>query len=278
MTPDDEQRIERYLQRPSALSDEARRRVEALLDRDEAVRAYAEILSSFYDLLGEERRRAPAPKVDAFVDDLFDDESPPAVVPVHPVRPTQSSRPTVLAAATAEAAHDRRFSVLTTLAAEEEGVLVRIIGDRKTDQGRLYVLADTPRQQPHVIVSFPGFGLDLVTDAEGRRAFDLPSHVGPEQWREATAAVRRPVAAGRIQPDRTLTLGTEAGARVRCRRTGGALTVTLQAAGAGGNPSLLTMAPMGEEEEDRTLLRLSEDEPIRHDCRTDGELMLRIYE
>lgn len=277
MSPDDERRIEQYCRRPDALSAAERRAVQALIDRDAAARAYADTLDTFYALLDEERGRETAPQVAAFVDELFGGAGAPAVVPVRPFRGDRSAPSTVLAAATTAAESDRRFSVLSTLAAEDEDVLVRVIGDWKAGQGRVYVLADREEQQAHAVVSFPAFGLDLVTDAEGRLTFDLPDDVTPDEWKEATAAVRRPLTTERLPPGSAKALGKSWEAPVRCRRKAGTLTVAMPEGTSGTLPSLMTAEPVGVEAE-RTLLRLAPNETLRHDLHADDDLRIRLYE
>lgn len=277
MTPDDERLIETYLRRPDTLSASQCRAVEERMGRDRAASAYAAFLVSFYDLLDDESRRAPAAPVEAFVDNLFGGDSLPAVVPVRPFQVQQSSRPTVLAAATAQATDDRRYSVLTTLAAADEDVLVRVIGDREAGRARLYVLSDPPEGQSHVVVSFPDLGLDLVTDAEGRLTFDLPRGVGPTEWNDASAVVRRPVATGRLMPESTRYLDGNQGTHLRCTWEDETLTVSQEDAATGSALSLLTTEPANEPTS-RTLHRLDEDPSVHHVSRTEGGLVLRVYE
>lgn len=277
MTLDDEQQIERYLRRPDALSAAERRAVEALIDRDAAARAYLDTLDTFYTLLDEEANRGTAPQVEAFVDELFADDGTPSVVQVRPFRAERSSPSTVLAAATTASSSDRRFSVLSTLAADEEDVLVRVVGDWKAEQGRVYVLSDRKEQRAHAVVSFPAFGLDLVTDADGRLTFDLPDDVAPAEWEEATAAVRRPLTTERLAPESTLNVDGPRDVPIRCRRTDGTLTVAVPERESGALPSLMTTEPVGVETE-RTLLRLAPGETHRHDLHADGDLRIRLYE
>lgn len=275
MTPDDEQLIERFLRRPDGLSDEDRRAVERMLDRDEAAQAYAASLSAFYEFLDEEREREPAPQVSAFVEDLFS-ASPPSVVPVRPFRPKRSSRPTVLAAATAASADERRFSVLTTLAADDEDLLVRIVGDREAEQGRLYVLSDASERQAHTVVSFPGLGLDLVTGENGQLAFDLPPEIDPDEWEKATAVVRRPLDTKTIASGETVTLDGPSVVPVRCRWAEGTLRASATA-GEASVPSFLTLDPIGGEGDDPVLLRLRGEEAVQMDVPTQDECYVRLY-
>lgn len=277
MTPDDKRRIEQYLRRPDTLSTAARERVETMIDQDRAARAYLDTLDTFYGLLDEEERRDSAPQVEDFVDELFAEETPPAVVEVYPFRPDRSSPSTVLAAATSTSAPRRRFSVLATLAAADEDVLVRVIGDAAEGQGRLYVLSDRDEQCAHAVVSFPDFGLDLVTDENGRLTFDLPANVDPEEWEQATAVVRRPLVTERLAPGDTKRLGGTAGARVRCEWNDETLGVALLGGETAPLPSLMTVEPAVEEAA-RTLLRLASGDTIEQDLPVDGEIRIRLYD
>jgi len=277
MTPDDERRIEKYLRCPDALSAAERERVETMIDQDGTARLYHETLDVFYGLLEDEERRDTAPQVEDFVDDLFADDAVPATVQVRPFRRDQSSPSTVLTAATPTASPSRRFSVLATLAAGEEDVLVRVIGDAKSDQGRVYVLADREEQRAHAVVSFPDFGLNLVTDENGRLTFDLPADVEPEDWEHATAVVRRPLVTERLARGSTKRLGGAAGEPVQCRWTEGTLSVTMPEGEAGTLPSMMTVEP-AEEKGERTLLRLAAKETVQHALAADGDVRIRLYD
>jgi hypothetical protein len=268
MSPEDEPRIERYVRRPGTMGAEERRAVERLIEDDPGAAAYAEFLRGFYERL--DAGRAPD-RVETFVDDLFGGNP---VISVQPFRPSLEARPTVLAAETAASSEERRFSVLATLAAEADQVLVRVVADREAEQGRLYALAEPPARRAHVVVSFPDLGLDLVTDEEGRRAFDLPSEIEADQWCEARALVRQPVATGRVDPASTVTLDLPSGGPLHCRRKGGTLTAWLEGEEATG-PSLMTVT---RPEAAPHLLRLQGSSPRQ--CTVDGEasLTLRLYE
>ena len=272
MSPDDEVPIERYVRHPGSMGAEERRAVERLIEQDPGASAYAEFLRGFYERLDEESGQAPNARVDAFVDNLF--ESSETVIPVQPFQPPRDARPTVLAADTETPGGESRFSVLTTLAAEAEEMLVRIVGDRDTNQGRLYVLANPPARRAHVVVSFPDLGIDLVADAEGRRAFDLPSEIGVAQWAEARALVRRPVATEEVEPSSTATVDLPSGGMFQCRRQAGTLTASIEAEGAVG-PSLLTV---GGPDRSPRLLHLQYSSPAECTVSGEGELRLRLYE
>lgn len=273
MDADDEQRIERLLRRPEALSDAERRRAEQLVEQDPAAQAFASFLRTYYDLLAEERERDRSDRVEAFVDGLFETPLPP-VLPLRPYRPQSGPQPTVLAASTSPAADDQRFAVLTTLAAEQDGVLVRVIADREAQTGRVYVLTGASADAAHVIVSFPALGLDLVTDGDGRRTFDLPADAGPGAWADAMAVVRRPVDRCTLHAGNTATLKGPAGIAVRCRYDGTTLAPTLHAEAPDAS-ALLTAEPCGGD--GRLLLRLPDpDAPPRPLSAPDG-LRLRLY-
>lgn len=277
MTSDDERRIEQYLRCPNLLSAAERERVETIVDQDRAARAYLDTLDTFYGLLDEEERRDTAPQVEDFVDELFAEETPPAVVQVHPFQSDRSSPSTVMAAATSTSAPSRRFSVLATLAAAEEDVLVRVIGDAEEGQGRLYVLSDRDEQCAHAVVSFPDFGLDLVTDENGRLTFDLPADVEPEEWEQASAVVRRPLVAERLGVGTAKGIGGASGAALQCRWDDGTLSVTTPSGEADTLPSLMTVE-LVEEGAERRLLRLASGETIQHDLPMDGDVRIRLYD
>jgi len=274
MDAEAERLIEKYLRRPEALAKRERQRVDQLLAHDAAAEAYAEFLRTFYQRLGEETDRGRSSQVEEFVEALFEDTRD-SVVQLRPFRPRGKPQSTVLAAATQPASGDRRFSVLTTLEGEQEEVLVRVIGDHKTGQGRVYVLTDPLAGQGHIIVSFPDLGLDLVTDEDGRRTFELPPEVSSEEWKEAVAVVRRPVATRRLAPECTVTFDGASGAPVECRHEEGTLVVTVQTEGA-GVPSLLTVE--AADTDGRILLRLREGEAVRQSIPDSEELLLRLYE
>jgi hypothetical protein len=275
MNVDEERLIERSLRRPEALSEEERRRAARLIADDPAAKAYAEFLEEFYTLLNSEDDRDRSDRVEDFVDALFED-APEPVVSLSPLRADSDAPSTVLAAATQDSSDDRRFSVLTTLAAKGDDLLVRVIGDHDTGQGRVYVLADSPSKQAHVIVSFPDFGLDLVTDEDGRQTFELPTESDSDRWSDANAVVRRPVAIQRVEHGSTISLEGGSGAHVQCRYVEETLSVTVQEESNSSSPSLMTAEPVGTGA--RTLLRLLQHEPVRHSVDADDDLLLRFYE
>jgi hypothetical protein len=273
MTPDDERTIEQYVRRPDALGAEDRRVVERLIAQDPGAAAYAEFLRGFYDRMNAESASAPSDRVEAFVEDLFQEEEK-AVIPVQPFRPRREPRPTVLAADTAAPADERRFSVLTTLAAEAEDVLVRVVKDRDTGEGRLYVLAEPPERRAHVVVSFPDLGLDLVADEEGRLTFDLPTEIQPDQWADARAVVRRPVATRAVAPGGETTVPVPSGGTLLGSRAEGVLTVEIESGGP-GSPTFLTATPLTGS---ASLLRLQASMPQLCEVPPEAPLVLRLYE
>ena len=274
MDPSDERHIERFVRNPKELPAERRQDVKRLIEADPGARAYAEFLRGFYDRLKEEPPATSSERVDAFVEELFQETSEEPVVSLRPFRRRREPRPTVLAADTDGPGDERRFSVLTTLAAESEDVLVRIVEDRETGKGRLYVLDKSPKRRAHVIVSFPDLGLDLVADEEGRLAFDLPTDIDADQWAEARAVVRRPVVTQSVAPDERQAISLPSGEALRARREDDRLKVAI---GNGGpdRPAFVTASPPSGSVH---LLRL--DAPARQDCEVPSEapLMLRVYE
>ena len=255
-----------------------RRRIERLIQKDPGARTYAEFLKDFYDRLEERPPGPPNERVDAFVEELFREEEENTVVPLRPFESRREARPTVLAAETAsmetgEPSDERRFSILATLAAEAEDLLVRVVKDRDTERGRLYVLSDPPEQRAHVVVSFPEFGLDLVADEEGRRAFDVPPEVSPEQWAEAQAVVRRPVATRVLRPKEETAVPLASGGTLVGKRMEERLIIKVEPQEADG-PALLTVTSS-----DRPARLFWLDGPsLECDTSPESPLVLRVYE
>lgn len=310
--------------------DEVRRReVERLIERDPGAAAYARFLRGFYDRLDKEDPSGPVdPRVGAFVRRLFGEsehsstsegdasegrsreERPPAVTPVEPHESGLSVRPTVLATDTAPPTQEpvlgtnatgrsdgRRFLMLATLASEDDRVLVRVVGDQKTEQGHLYVLSEQAERRAHVVVSIPELGLNLITDEEGQTTFNLPKGTPSkgdtpteacaepyrDAWAGVSAVVRRPIASWRLPPDSeiVLSVGGQDGApedrpgnRVLCRREDGVLTVTVEDEDA---PSPTVLAAEGPEVP-LFLLPLGPERNRRREGTTGGVLTVRLYE
>ncbi len=279
MDTGDERHIERFVQDPDRLSNDQRRAVERLIEEDPGARIYAEFLEDFYGRLDDEPLSPPRNHVDKFVARLFQREEEASVVPLRPFRPPRNTRPTVLAADTdstpADAPTDKgRFIVLTTLAAENENLLVRIVKDRDTGQGRLYVLADPPEQRAHVVVSVPDFGLDLVADEEGRATFALPMEVPSERWAEVHAVVRRPVAARAVAPDEEVVMHLPTGGTVLGEREGRVLRIVVESHDGSDVPSHLVVAPF---DNPARLFRLNASSQLECDTLPEVPLMLRVY-
>jgi hypothetical protein len=285
MTLDDEALIEQYVRDAGALSYDRRSEARSLLEHDPAAAAYATVLRGFYDHLSEEDQRETDPRVTDFVDDLFDTESnsgsenreeAKSTVQAWPFRPAEEAQPTVMAAATDTETEGSRFAVLATLAAEAQNVLVRVVGDRGTGQGRLYVLSDRPEMQAHAVVSFPELDLDLATDSEGHLEFDLPTGTAPEDWAETSALVRSPVAEYRLPAGEDILLQGPDSAKVHCRLDEGTLKAQrLQFQGPSDSTALLLLVAE-QPDGDRTLLSLSTETPSRLDV-TAETLHLRLY-
>jgi len=300
--PREEQLIERIVHRPDSLSGEEREEAERLLGDDPGAALYAKFLQGFYDQLDEERERPLDDHIGAFVDDLFGaglGSGPieePTAIPVEPYDAGAPARPTALAAATAPASHDTdeqdhapRFSVLATLASADEQVLVRVVGDRHTGHGRLYVIADSKGQQAHVVVSFPELDLNLATDEDGRATFSLPTNGEPSQsasdasalpWAETSATVHHPVAVRRLPPDSEALLVPDSSTaaapkshRLLCRYEHGILTA-MPADEEAPRPAFLSVT---EPEQPPVLLSLRDDVPVRRTVSAGGPLTLRLY-
>lgn len=284
MTLEDEALIERYVRDANALSDDRRSEARSLLEQDPVAAAYATVLRGFYDHLSEEDQRETDPRVTDFVDDLFDTESnsgsknreeAKSTVQAWPFRPAEEAQPTVMAAATDTETEGSRFTVLATLAAEAQNVLVRVVGDRGTGQGRLYVLSDRPEMQAHTVVSFPELDLDLATDSEGHLEFDLPTGTAPGDWAETSALVRSPVAECRLPVAESATLRGPDKTKVRCRWEDGTLKaqqLTPQRPSDAAPLLLMTERP----DVTRTLHSLSTETPSRLGV-TAETLHLRLY-
>jgi len=250
--------------------------VEALLAADAGAAAYAQFLEEFYDRLEEEQRSAPSEQVEAFVNDLFGDADE-TVVPMEPFPASSEARPTVLAAAASVSVEERRFVILATLRAQRPSVsfgIVRVLKDRVDDRGHLYVLTDPPAHAAHTVVSFPTLGLDLVTDERGRLMFDLPADVVADQWAEAQAVVRRPVATTTLGAAAEAVVPLPQGGRMRCRRSENRLVATPEETGSGG-PTLLTAKGASSSP---LLLQLSSGTSAEAPLETAAPLTLRIYD
>jgi hypothetical protein len=271
MTPEDERLLDRYVRAPDALPADRREAAEALLAEDPAASAYADFVAAFSDRRADEADRARSARVDDFVDGLFS-QAPATVIPLRPFHGGAPQGPTVLAADTAPDAGDTRFSVLSTLAAEDPDVLVRVLGDHERGEGRLYVLSKVPAHQSHVVVSFPELELNLLTGDHGRRVFDLPDHVDAEAWASASASVHRPVATARLASGEATTLDDRSGGAVHCARTDSMLTVTLAAHATASSMQVSVTAADGPSR----LVSVSADAPAEVDV-SDGPLELRLY-
>ncbi len=276
MDPGDERHIERFIRNPDSLSNDQRRAVERLIEKDPGARTYAEFLEDFYGRLDDEPLTPSGGHVDEFVGGLFQEE---AVVSLRPFQPPRGARPTVLAADT-DSTHtdaptgERRFTVLTTLSAEEENLLVRVMKDRDTGRGRLYVLADSSERRAHVVVSFPDLGFDLIADEEGRTTFAIPPGISLKQWAEAHAVVRHPVAARAVGPGEEVAVHLPDGGTLLGEREGRALTVAVEPHG-GNVPAYLTVVPR---DDSARLFRLSTSPPLECNTSPEAPLMLRVYE
>jgi hypothetical protein len=325
VTPSEERRIEKLIRRPEAMAEEERLRARRLVEEDPGAAQYASFLEGFYDRLEEERERPSDPRMDEFVDELFGPGAPGSqeeapVIPVEPRDPGPQVRPTVLAVdapapaaasdkeaspqsssfqggSLEESPEEKRFVLLASLRSEEEKVLVRVLRDRKTDQGRLYVLPGPGEKsrdaEPHALVSFPEFGRDILTGEDGRASFELPprgdrassgpglSETGPletgplEEWSGAHAVVRRPVAAEELPPEETVVLSPssteEPEGRLLCRREGGQLAVTIE--GEAARAFLTVSPPEGEP----ALLSLRPGRPSPKDVPPEEPVALRLY-
>lgn len=290
MTPEEEHIIERYVRDPGPQAARERRAAERLIEEDPGTAAYAEFLSGFYDWLGREEARPTSSAVEAFVDELFE-KSPETAVPVRPYRPPGKNRPTVLAAESAPSARDSgqapgetssgekppeeqpRFSVLTVLADDQEETVVRVLEDRTEIQGRLYVLTERREHQAHVVVSFPKLGLNLATDEDGCRTFDLPSQISPDRWASAQGMVRRPVDSAEVAAGSQATISLAEGEVLRAQREAEALALSLDADREASRPVAVQRAGTSPD-----LTWLSPAAPRRLGAETDRSVTVRVYD
>jgi len=169
MTAEDERLIETYVRRPAALDASTRRRVQALVAADAEAQAWKAVLQSTYDVFDALSGDVPG-VVDRFVDRLF---NPPTHVPLTPM---DQARPTVLSADTRPTG---RFESLAVLSSKENGVLVRILRDKKRNEGRVYVLARDEEAYRDALFESGDESLQvpLTQDGFGRfaNASDVPS-------------------------------------------------------------------------------------------------------
>ena len=308
MDPREERLIEQLVHRPDSLSPAERTSAERLLGDDPGAALYAKFLQGFYDQLDAERERPLDPHVGDFVDDLFGADlgsgpvEGPATISVESYAPGTPARPTVLAADTRSSPapptdtddaqpspNAPRFSVLAALASANEQVLVRVVGDRQTGRGRLYVMAEPNEHQAHVVVSFPDLGLNLATDEDGRATFSLPedgasSDPAPDApsapWTDPSAVVRRPVAVRRLLPGSKAPLvpsasmsKASASGRLLCRYEDGTLTAT-PSDEESPQPAFLSVT---QREQPPALLSLRSGAPVRRTVSAGGPLTLRLY-
>lgn len=270
----DERHIERFVRDPGSLPAGRRQAIQRLIKADAGARAYAEFLQGFYARLKEEPPASSKERVDAFVEELFQEPSEKNVLSLRPFRRRAEPGPTVLAAETDAPESGRRFSVLTTLAAEAEDVLVRIVEDREADEGRLYVLDESPERRAHVIVSFPDLELDLVADEEGRLAFDLPPGIDADEWARARAVVRRPIVTRSVAPGEREVITLPSGGALRAKREEGFLRVGFENS-APDLPAFVTATPPSET---ARLLRLRASSPEDCEVPINVPITLRVYE
>jgi hypothetical protein len=243
----DEYLLDRFVREPETLSETERQKARRLAESSPAAAAYADHLRDFYALLDEEQGRETPSQVEAFVDGVFSEtadekeekaspdqpagDRPPATVEARPFSSRRGARPTVLAAATettSDSDAGQRFQTYATLTASGGEVLVRVVGDRSTGRGRIYVLSGNPERRAHAVVSLPGLGLDLLTGETGTATFDLPNPENRIDWKEATALVRRPLATARLSPGETRSLQPAgSSASLQCRHEDGRLVARL---------------------------------------------------
>lgn len=164
MTPQDERAVERYIIDPTAMTDKERQAVEALLSRDAAARAWADMLRDTYDTAF---KADASPQADALVDRLFPE---PTVIQMHRVRHLPPTETTVAAAddPSVESMPDTDAPHRVQVAMDKaEKVMVRLICPTDASPGRLYILSGRTSAWAYAMVSFPDLNLDLPTNADG---------------------------------------------------------------------------------------------------------------
>jgi hypothetical protein len=193
MQPSDEHLIESLIRAPSAMKPQDRARAEALVEVDQSA---AQLAHFFGDLYSDfDRMVSSSPQVDALLDQLF---PPSRVLHLRPLRNAMPDRPAttvVLAAMSPNAA--ARFETLATYSAAEDNVLVRLVLDRETNRGHVYVLAEDEKRRSHVLVSFPDSGMEIATDYQGRGHFRLSRDDRDRDWAGSPILLRVPV--GRLE-------------------------------------------------------------------------------
>ncbi|MCS3748931.1 hypothetical protein GGQ19_000082 [Salinibacter ruber] len=284
MQPSDEQRIERFVRDPESMPEGQRREARCLIEEDAGARAYADFLQGVYDRLENENwleggsPASPSERVEGLVEEVFSEEEERSALSLQPFRPRRNPRPTVLAAETGAPetrmhTGEGRFSVLAVLEAEEEDLLVRVIWDKDTRQARLYVLSELPERRAHALVSFPSLGLDLITDEEGCREFNVPLRISQKHWAGTRAVVRRPVAERAIGPGEEISVPLPGEGTLLGAREEGALRVALEPCGP-EVPSYLTATPP---DRPARLFDLKAASPLEPDVSPEAPLVLRVY-
>lgn len=195
MTAEEETLIETYVRRPGTLGASTRRRVQVLVAEDAEARAWAIVLRSMYEVFDALSEDVPG-VVDRFVDRLF---NPPTHVPLTPM---DQVRPTVLSADTGQTGP---FESLAVLSSRENGVLVRILRDKKRNEGRVYVLARDEQAYRDALFESGDERLQvpLTQDGFGRfaNASDVPSEA-LKHGRLRRCLWKGPIIAGETPTDR----------------------------------------------------------------------------
>jgi hypothetical protein len=222
MTPENAHHVERYVLDPGSLTRSERRRMTALLRTDPAAQAWFDTLRAFYDELA--REDTIDDRVDAFVDTLF---SPPNVLELRARPAVSSSGPTVLAA---EAPAAARYETVTALTARGDDVLVRVLRNRDTGEGRLYVITGNMETWAHALITFPEANLQVPVGAEGRAA--VPQLADADTGTLRAAQVHRMLAAASLEgarlrnlPDEGHLCSLDTGHALRFRRRGAVLQI-----------------------------------------------------
>ena len=223
MTAEDAHHIEQYLLTPEVLAPDVRRSVEHLIEGDAAAQEWHRTLRVFYDALDE--TDGPAPAVDRFLDTLFSRSN---VVALSAEAVPSSCAPTVMAADAASV--QGGFETIAALRADEDDILIRVLRDRSTKEGRLYLIARGQEAWTHALVTFPEADLAVPIGASGRATVPELARVDPGALQQA--ALHRMLAEAQV--DRQAVGGNDAtawstllasGHTLRLRSTGDGLAV-----------------------------------------------------
>jgi len=199
--------IETYVWNPSALSDDERARVGALLRADPVVRDWADFLSQVRSNLPD--ATAPLPShVRRFAESLY---TSPRRIRLRVSEMASAAGTMTLAAATTDS--QSRFVPFGSIVNRREGVLVRFLMDRGSGSVRGYVLSDNEEVLKTALFVPGSARRPLCPNACGMVQFTEPENQQSLSVDEQTA-VLLPVSRARVEPgctDDTRTLSNIGG-------------------------------------------------------------------